>query len=85
MTTTETCGACNGTLIPNADAERTTSCGSCGGFHGTISPSTAHAVIGIGCPMIAEADDQKYFDVVVGSQRVHGWFSPRLHRVVQYG
>lgn len=85
-----TCTACNGTLRPTPLGSQLSKCESCGGLHGTLYLGEAVGMVGLGKPMVSgEYSDSKYFDLTVlgseGVERVHGWYSPSLGRVVQYG
>lgn len=68
----------------------------CDGCSGLTRPQPilrqlADQLVGIDQPMLQEAEDATYFNLFVRDNptaqphRVHGWYSPSMRRVVQYG
>lgn len=89
-----TCTACSGPLVPtllvvnDSHAFDVDACERCGGIdrQRPMDAMAAGLAFGIGRDMLPDADDQRYFSVVLqDGGRVHGWYSPSARRVVQYG
>lgn len=88
------CSACSGSLKPATNVpgiSGLSQCRRCGGLHGSIYAGVATSLIGYGLPMQAESgpDGARYFDLSIlgsaGVSRMHGWYDPRTHRIVQEG
>lgn len=92
------CGGCSGgpgEVVQVGGGARLYQCDGCGGLIGAALRSVLASFVGLDRPMLDEAPDSTYFDVnvLIGPKggahemmgRIHGWYSPTLRRVTQYG